>query len=83
MTTTSTPPPAGAGTAAAPSAGATPDRTVTVITGAPEPHPTTWRTFAAMMAREFRVMGRNLPSTFVRSVLQPLPRVFAFIYVMP
>lgn len=82
MTTTSTPPPAGAGTAA-PSAGVAPDRTVTVITGAPEPHPTTWRTFAAMMAREFRVMGRNLPSTFVRSVMQPLLWVFVFTYVMP
>ena len=72
-----------AGTGAAPSAGAAPDRTVAVITGAPEPHPTTWRTFVAMMAREFRVLGRNAPSTFVRSVVQPLLWVFVFTYVMP
>ncbi|HEY0717411.1 MAG TPA: ABC transporter permease [Streptosporangiaceae bacterium] len=85
MTTTSTPPPAGAGPGAAPvpSAGAAPDRTVAIITGAPEPHPTTGRTFAAMLAREFRVLGRNAPSTFVRSVVQPLLWVFVFTYVMP
>ena len=74
---------ASAGTATAPPAGAAPDRTVAVITGAPEPHPTTWRTFVAMMAREFRVLGRNAPSTFIRSVIQPLLWVFVFTYVMP
>jgi len=76
MTTTTPAPPAS-------SAGAEPNRTIAVITGAPEPHPTTWKTFAAMMAREFRVLGRNAPSTFVRSVVQPLLWVFVFTYVMP
>jgi ABC-2 type transport system permease protein len=41
------------------------------------------RTFAAMMAREFRVLGRNLPSTFMRSIIQPLLWVFVFTYVLP
>ena len=54
-----------------------------IITGALIPHPTMLRTFLAMMAREFRVMGRNLPSTFVRSVMQPLLWVFVFTYVLP
>jgi ABC-type multidrug transport system permease subunit len=57
--------------------------TVAVISGAPEAHPTMLRTFAAMMAREFRVLGRNLPSTFMRSIIQPLLWVFVFTYVMP
>ncbi|HXP53340.1 MAG TPA: ABC transporter permease, partial [Streptosporangiaceae bacterium] len=35
------------------------------------------------MAREFRVLGRNAPSTFIRSVVQPLLWVFVFTYVMP
>ena len=56
---------------------------VAIISDAPVPHPTLVRTFAAMMAREFRVLGRNLPSTFVRSVVQPLLWVFVFTYVMP
>ena len=38
-----------------------------LITDAPVPHPTLWKTFAAMMAREFRVLGRNAPSTFIRA----------------
>src|ERR1700761_6265242 len=54
-----------------------------LITDAPVPHPTLPKTFAAMMAREFRVLGRNAPSTFVRSVVQPLLWVFVFTYVMP
>ncbi|HEX7162120.1 MAG TPA: ABC transporter permease [Trebonia sp.] len=54
-----------------------------LITDAPVPHPTLWKTFAAMMAREFRVLGRNAPSTFVRAVLQPLLFAFVFAYVMP
>ena len=56
---------------------------VAIISDAPVPHPTMVRTFAAMMAREFRVLGRNLPSTFVRSVVQPLLWVFVFTYVLP
>ena len=36
-----------------------------------------------MMAREFRVLGRNTPSTFIRAVLQPLLFAFVFAYVMP
>ena len=36
-----------------------------------------------MMAREFRVLGRNAPSTFIRAVLQPLLFAFVFAYVMP
>jgi len=54
-----------------------------LITDAPEPHPTLAKTFAAMMAREFRVLRRNAPSTFVRAVLQPLLFVFVFAYVFP
>ncbi len=56
---------------------------VAIISDAPVPHPAMVRTFAAMMAREFRVLGRNLPSTFVRSVVQPLLWVFVFTYVLP
>ena len=47
------------------------------------PHPTLWKTFAAMMAREFRVLGRNAPSTFIRAVMQPLLFAFVFAYVLP
>jgi ABC-2 type transport system permease protein len=54
-----------------------------LITDAPVPHPTLWKTFAAMMAREFRVLGRNAPSTFIRAILQPLLFAFVFAYVMP
>ena len=54
-----------------------------LITDAPVPHPTLWKTFAAMMAREFRVLGRNAPSTFIRAVLQPLLFAFVFAYVLP
>src|SRR5487761_1109130 len=50
---------------------------------APVPHPTLWKTFAAMMAREFRVLGRNAPSTFIRAVMQPLLFAFVFAYVLP
>jgi ABC-2 type transport system permease protein len=92
MTTTSSVPPGGAqggtteraepdGTVAAPGPGA--EGAMAVLSGAPVPHPTMARTFAAMMAREFRVLGRNLPSTFIRSVIQPLLWVFVFTYVMP
>jgi ABC-2 type transport system permease protein len=54
-----------------------------LITNAPVPHPTLWKTFAAMMAREFRVLGRNAPSTFIRAVIQPLLFAFVFAYVLP
>ena len=54
-----------------------------LITQAPEPHPTLVKTFAAMMAREFRVLRRNAPSTFMRAVMQPLLFVFVFAYVFP
>jgi ABC-2 type transport system permease protein len=36
-----------------------------------------------MMAREFRVLGRNAPSTFIRAVMQPLLFAFVFAYVLP
>jgi ABC-2 type transport system permease protein len=35
------------------------------------------------MAREFRVLGRNAPSTFIRAVMQPLLFAFVFAYVLP
>jgi len=54
-----------------------------LITDAPQPHPTLAKTFAAMMAREFRVLRRNAPSTFMRAVIQPLLFVFVFAYVFP
>jgi ABC-2 type transport system permease protein len=54
-----------------------------LITGAAAPRPTLAKTFAAMMAREFRVLRRNAISTFTRAVLQPLLFVFVFTYVMP
>jgi ABC-type multidrug transport system permease subunit len=54
-----------------------------LITDAPQPNPTLAKTFAAMMAREFRVLRRNAPSTFMRAVMQPLLFVFVFAYVFP
>lgn len=54
-----------------------------LISDAVEPRPTLARTFAAMMAREFRVLGRNAISTFTRAVMQPLLFVFVFAYVLP
>jgi ABC-2 type transport system permease protein len=54
-----------------------------LITDAPQPNPTLAKTFAAMMAREFRVLRRNAPSTFMRAVIQPLLFVFVFAYVFP
>lgn len=41
------------------------------------------RTFAAMMAREARVMRKNFLSTFVRVLVQPVMFVFVFAYVLP
>src|SRR5580698_11089115 len=69
----------GAGTADAPVSAAI----AALITNAPVPHPTLPKTFAAMMAREFRVLGRNAPSTFIRAVMQPLLFAFVFAYVLP
>jgi ABC-type multidrug transport system permease subunit len=54
-----------------------------LITDAPQPRPTLAKTFAAMMAREFRVLRRNAVSTFTRAVMQPLLFVFVFAYVFP
>jgi ABC-2 type transport system permease protein len=54
-----------------------------LITDAPVPHPTLLKTFGAMMAREFRVLGRNAASTFIRAVMQPLLFAFVFAYVLP
>jgi ABC-2 type transport system permease protein len=54
-----------------------------LITDAPIPSPTLVKTFAAMMAREFRVLRRNAPSTFMRAVMQPLMFAFVFAYVLP
>jgi ABC-2 type transport system permease protein len=41
------------------------------------------RTFAAMMARELRVMRKNFLSTFLRVLIQPLMFVFVFSFVLP
>jgi ABC-type multidrug transport system permease subunit len=54
-----------------------------IINDAPQPRPSLVRTFAAMMAREGRVLRRNAVATFTRSVMQPLLFVFVFTYVMP
>jgi ABC-2 type transport system permease protein len=54
-----------------------------LINDAIEPRPTLAKTFAAMMVREFRVLGRNAVSTFMRSVMQPLLFVFVFAFVLP
>jgi ABC-2 type transport system permease protein len=76
MTTTSAPPAEQSAAAPAPSVAA-------LIAEAPIPHPTLAKTFAAMMAREFRVLRRNAVGTFMRTVMQPLLFVFVFTYVMP
>lgn len=49
----------------------------------PAIQPTIAKTFAAMIAREVRVMRRNFLSTFMRVLVQPLLFVFVFAYVMP
>jgi len=64
-------------------AGGTAPSIAALIDEAPVPHPTLVKTFAAMMAREFRVLRRNAIATFTRSVMQPLLFVFVFTYVMP
>src|SRR5690348_17423190 len=77
-TSTMTPPAGDAGQAA--TAG---PAIAALITEAPVPQPTLAKTFAAMMAREFRVLRRNAVGTFTRAVMQPLLFVFVFTYVMP
>jgi ABC-2 type transport system permease protein len=81
-TSTMTPPAGEAGQAAAAGAGTAP-AIAALITEAPVPQPTLAKTFAAMMAREFRVLRRNAVGTFTRAVMQPLLFVFVFTYVMP
>jgi ABC-type multidrug transport system permease subunit len=54
-----------------------------LVNDAPVPSPTLLKTFGAMMAREFRVLGRNAVSTFIRSIMQPVLFVFVFAYVFP
>ena len=83
MTTTSTAPPAQAGQAAGQAAGPPASRIAALIAEAPTPQPTMVKTFAAMMAREFRVLRRNAVGTFLRAVMQPLLFVFVFTYVLP
>jgi ABC-2 type transport system permease protein len=79
MTTTSAAPPAQAEQAATPAASSI----AALITEAPVPQPTMVKTFAAMMAREFRVLRRNAVGTFLRTIMQPLLFVFVFTYVLP
>ncbi|HEY7143129.1 MAG TPA: ABC transporter permease [Streptosporangiaceae bacterium] len=78
---------AAARSAAAPSAAGQPGRAApgvgALIAAAPAPRPTLWKTFAAMMAREFRVLRRKAIVIFARAVVQPLLFVFVFTYVMP
>jgi ABC-2 type transport system permease protein len=81
-TPTMTPPAGDAGRAG--QAGAGPGAGIAaLIADAPVPQPTLAKTFAAMMAREFRVLRRNAIATFTRTVMQPLLFVFVFTYVMP
>jgi ABC-2 type transport system permease protein len=81
-TSTITPPAGDAGRPAA-AAASTGPAIAALITEAPVPQPTLAKTFAAMMAREFRVLRRNAVGTFTRAVMQPLLFVFVFTYVMP
>jgi ABC-2 type transport system permease protein len=77
-TSTITPPAGDAGRATSAGPGI-----AALIAEAPVPQPTLAKTFAAMMAREFRVLRRNAIGTFTRAVMQPLLFVFVFTYVMP
>jgi ABC-2 type transport system permease protein len=54
-----------------------------VLAPPPPARATVPRTFAAMMAREARVMRKNFLSTFVRVLVQPVMFVFVFAYVLP
>jgi ABC-2 type transport system permease protein len=60
---------------------------VTFVPGAPPAaasllHPRQWR-FLALLARDVRVLRRDLFSFIMRSVTQPLLFVFVFAYVLP
>lgn len=57
--------------------------TATTATTQVAPRPTQLHTFLAMMAREVRVMRKNLVSTFLRVLIQPFLFVFVFAYVLP
>lgn len=54
-----------------------------VLAPPPPARATIPRTFAAMMAREVRVMRKNFLSTFIRVLVQPVMFVFVFAYVLP
>ncbi|WP_067806533.1 ABC transporter permease [Actinomadura formosensis] len=54
-----------------------------VLAPPPPARATIPRTFAAMMAREARVMRKNFLSTFIRVLVQPVMFVFVFAYVLP
>jgi len=54
-----------------------------MIVDVPVPQPTLPKAFAAMMARDFRVLRRNSVDTLTRTILQPLLFVFVFAYVLP
>jgi ABC-2 type transport system permease protein len=82
-TTPTITPPAGDAGVPAPAGAGTGAGIAALIADAPVPQPTLAKTFAAMMAREFRVLRRNAVGTFTRAVMQPLLFVFVFTYVMP
>ncbi|TDD68836.1 ABC transporter permease, partial [Actinomadura darangshiensis] len=54
-----------------------------VLAPPPPARATIPRTFAAMMAREGRVMRKNFVATFTRVLVQPVMFVFVFAYVLP
>jgi ABC-2 type transport system permease protein len=54
-----------------------------LISDAPIPHPSLLKTLYSMLARDVRVLRRNLPTTCVRAFMQPLLFVFVFTYVIP
>ncbi len=57
--------------------------TTTVLTEAPAVRSRALHTFAAMMARDARVLRRNFVMSAVRIIIQPLLFVFVFAYVLP
>ncbi|MFD7663681.1 ABC transporter permease [Streptomyces sp. NPDC059788] len=57
--------------------------TTTVLTKAPPARSRALHTFAAMMARDARVLRRNFVMSAVRIIIQPLLFVFVFAYVLP
>lgn len=54
-----------------------------LITDAPVPHPNLLKTVFAMLARDIRVLRRNVITTGIRAFMQPLLFVFVFTYVIP